>query len=73
MLALINNAFVEGDKTWEQEWLSTRMRYVINAEVNILNQPGTVNLASLYHDFFPNPSECQILTAHPFLLRRYET
>ncbi|KAF9091262.1 hypothetical protein BGX23_005359 [Mortierella sp. AD031] len=32
LIALINHAFDDGDKTWELEWLQNRMRYVEGAE-----------------------------------------
>ncbi|KAF9958744.1 hypothetical protein BGZ70_009105, partial [Mortierella alpina] len=32
LIALINHAFDDGDKTWERDWLQNRMRYVESAE-----------------------------------------
>ncbi|KAF9086044.1 hypothetical protein BGX29_001644 [Mortierella sp. GBA35] len=64
LIALINHAFDDGDKTWELEWLQNRMRYVERAENLICDTPGF----RAAHNFFP---ETIYYTATPLQVRDY--
>ncbi|KAF9981412.1 hypothetical protein BGZ75_007333 [Mortierella antarctica] len=63
LIALINHAFDDGDKTWELDWLQNRMRFVESAENMSYDFSATMeNL----EDFFPFiPSSWASGNSHP--------
>ncbi|KAG0274617.1 hypothetical protein BGZ95_009621 [Linnemannia exigua] len=65
LIALINHAIDDGDRTWELDWLQNRMRYVESAENFTYNIPGF----RAAHDFFP---ETIYYTATALQVRDYK-
>ncbi|KAG0281176.1 hypothetical protein BGZ95_006229 [Linnemannia exigua] len=65
LIALINHAFDDGDKTWERDWLQNRMVYVTSAENLTYDIPGF----RASRDYFP---EIIYYTANPIQAREYE-
>ncbi|KAF9919544.1 hypothetical protein FBU30_010877 [Linnemannia zychae] len=65
LIALINNAIDDGDRTWELDWLQNRMRYVESAENLTYDLPGY----RAAYNFFP---ETIYYTATPLQAREYK-
>ncbi|KAK3841511.1 MAG: hypothetical protein J3R72DRAFT_445036 [Linnemannia gamsii] len=65
LIALINHAFDDGDRTWERDWLQNRMRYVESAE----------NMANDISGFFclrTGPDTIYYYTATALQVREYK-
>ncbi|KAK5815659.1 hypothetical protein F5H01DRAFT_342667 [Linnemannia elongata] len=65
LIALINHAIDDGDRTWELDWLHNRMRYIESAENLTYDIPGF----RAAHDCFP---ETIYYTATPLQVREYK-
>ncbi|KAH7030124.1 hypothetical protein BKA57DRAFT_228090 [Linnemannia elongata] len=65
LIALINHAIDDGDRTWELDWLHNRMRYIESAENLTYDIPGF----RAAHDWFP---ETIYYTATPLQVREYK-
>ncbi|KAG9071773.1 hypothetical protein KI688_005989 [Linnemannia hyalina] len=65
LIALINNAIVDGDHTWRLDWLEYRMRYVESAENMTYGIPGFREM----DNFFPDKI---YYTGTPQQVRDYE-
>ncbi|KAF9910951.1 hypothetical protein EC991_005125 [Linnemannia zychae] len=65
LIALINHAIDDGDRTWELDWLQNRMQYVESAENLTYDIPGF----RAAHDFFP---ETIYYTATALQVREYK-
>ncbi|KAK3841087.1 MAG: hypothetical protein J3R72DRAFT_445923, partial [Linnemannia gamsii] len=65
LIALINHAIDDGDRTWELDWLQNRMRYVESAENLTYDIPGFRES----HSFFP---ETIYYTATALQVREYK-
>ncbi|KAK3822240.1 MAG: hypothetical protein JOS17DRAFT_754184, partial [Linnemannia elongata] len=65
LIALINHAIDDGDRTWELDWLQNRMRYIESAESLTYDIPGF----RAAHDYFP---ETIYYTATPLQVREYK-
>ncbi|KAF9932264.1 hypothetical protein FBU30_008559 [Linnemannia zychae] len=65
LIALINHAIDDGDRTWELDWLQNRMRYIESAENLTYDIPGY----RAAYDFFP---ETIYYTATPLQAREYK-
>ncbi|KAF9138834.1 hypothetical protein BGX30_008713 [Mortierella sp. GBA39] len=64
LIALINHAIDDGDRTWELDWLNNRMRYIESAE----NLTYDISGFRAAHDCFP---ETIYYTATPLQVREY--
>ncbi|KAK5815642.1 hypothetical protein F5H01DRAFT_342630 [Linnemannia elongata] len=65
LIALINHAIDDGDRTWELDWLQNRMRYIENAESLAHNFPEFRTV----FDYFP---ETIYYTATSLQVRQYK-
>ncbi|KAF9273003.1 hypothetical protein BGZ88_004173 [Linnemannia elongata] len=65
LIALINQAVEEGDRTWELDWLNSRMRFIEGAENFTLSLPGF----RMVYDCFP---ETIYFTAAPLQVHEYK-
>ncbi|KAG0198388.1 hypothetical protein BGX33_012366 [Mortierella sp. NVP41] len=65
LIALLNNAFDDGDQKWRLEWLENRLHYIERAENFTYDIPGF----RAAHDYFP---ETIYYTATPLQVRNYE-
>ncbi|KAG0282581.1 hypothetical protein BGZ96_000325 [Linnemannia gamsii] len=65
LIALINHAIDDGDRTWELDWLYNRMRYIESAENLTYDVPGF----RAAHSFFP---ETIYYTATPLQVREFK-
>ncbi|KAF9949641.1 hypothetical protein BGZ72_008601 [Mortierella alpina] len=79
LIALINHAFDDGDKTWELDWLQNRMRFVESAENMSYDFSAAMETLEEFFPFIPSSwasgnshPETIYFTATAFQVREYK-